>query len=92
MLTFEWDNRKAGANLAKHRVSFTEASTAFGDTTAITIPDPAHSQTEIRFLILGRSHLGRLLVVSHTERGDNFRIISARPASRRERKQYESHD
>ena len=90
MLTFEWDNRKAGANLSKHGISFTEASTVFGDAAAITIPDPAHSQAEIRCIILGQSHLGRLLVVSHTERGDNLRIISARPASRRERKQYES--
>jgi uncharacterized DUF497 family protein len=89
MLTFEWDANKAASNLAKHAVSFEEAATVFGDPVSITIPDPAHSQIEVRFVILGRSHHGRLLVVVHTERGDNIRIISARLASRHERKQYE---
>ncbi len=89
MLTFEWDANKARANLTKHAVSFQEATTVFGDPLSLTIPDPAHSQTESRFIILGRSHQGRILVVVHTERGDNVRIISARQASRRERKQYE---
>jgi uncharacterized DUF497 family protein len=89
VLTFEWDANKAGSNLAKHRVSFEEAATVFGDPLSMTIFDPAHSQTEDRFIILGRSHLDKLLVVVHTERGDNIRIISARRASRRERKQYE---
>jgi hypothetical protein len=89
MLTFEWDANKAAANLAKHAVGFPEASTVFGDARSLTIPDPAHSQVEERFIILGRSHGGTLLVVVHTERGDNIRIISARPASRRERKDYE---
>jgi uncharacterized DUF497 family protein len=56
---------------------------------SITIPDPAHSQIETRFIILRRSHQGKLLVVIHTERGDNIRIISARHAGRRERKSYE---
>ena len=89
MLTFEWDTNKARANLAKHAVSFQEATTVFGDPVSVTIPDPAHSQAENRFIILGRSYQGRILVVVHTERGDNIRVISARPASRRERKQYE---
>jgi uncharacterized protein len=89
MLTFEWDANKAGLNLAKHSVSFEEAATVFGNPASMTIPDPAHSQIEVRFVIVGRSHHGRLLVVVHTERGDNIRIISARLASRRERKQYE---
>ena len=89
MLTFEWDANKAGDNLAKHAVSFQEATTVFGDSFSLTIPDPAHSQAENRFIILGRSHQGRLLVVVHTERGDNIRVISARPVSRRERKDYE---
>ena len=89
MLTFEWDANKARANLAKHAVSFQEATTVFGDPVSITVPDPAHSQAESRFIILGRAHQGRILVVVHTERGDNVRIISARPASRRERKQHE---
>jgi len=65
---------------------FEEAATVFGDPLSVTIFDPAHSQTEDRFIILGRSHLDKLLVVVHTERGDNIRIISARRASRRERK------
>jgi uncharacterized DUF497 family protein len=89
MLTFEWDANKARANLAKHAVSFQEATTVFGDPASVTIPDPAHSQAENRFIILGRSHSGRILVVVHTERGDNIRVISARPAGRRERKHYE---
>ena len=89
MLTFESNAAKAAANLAKHGVSFEEAATVFGDPRSVTIPDPAHSQAEDRFVILGRSHLDKLLVVVHTERGDNIRIISARRASRRERKFYE---
>jgi uncharacterized protein len=89
MLTFEWDANKAESNLAKHAVSFEEGATVFGDPVSITIPDPMHSKTETRFIILCRSHPGRLLVVIHTERGDNIRIISARHASQRERKQYE---
>ena len=88
-LHFEWDSRKAAANVAKHRVSFEEASTVFGDPKSLTIPDPAHSDVEKRFILLGRSHVGQLLVVVHTERGDNLRVISARPASRKERKTYE---
>jgi len=88
-LSFEWDERKAKSNLAKHGVSFEEASTVFGDPLSLTIPDPAHSQVEDRSILLGQSHQGKLLVVVHTERGDNFRIVSARRASRRERKSYE---
>lgn len=89
MLDFEWDNHKAATNRAKHGVSFAEASTVFGDPLSLTIPDPAHSDVEERFIILGHSHQQRLLVVVHTERGDNVRIISARRASNRERKTYE---
>jgi len=88
-LSFEWDENKARSNLAKHHVSFEEASTVFGDPLSLTIPDPAHSRAEDRFVIVGKSHQHRLLVVVHTERGDNIRIISARRASRRERKNYE---
>ena len=62
----------------------------FADPLSLTIPDPAHSQAEDRFIILGQSHRKRLLVVVHTERGDSIRIISARRASRRERKNYEA--
>ena len=85
----EWDEPKAKSNLAKHGVSFEEASTVFGDPLSLTISDPAHSQTETRFVVLGLSHQRKLLVVVHTERGDNIRIISARRASRAERKCYE---
>ena len=88
-LHFEWDEAKAGSNFAKHGVSFEEASTVFGDPLSLTIPDPAHSQREDRWIVLGHSHQRRLLVVVHTERGDNIRIISARRASRHERKSYE---
>ena len=88
-LTFEWDENKAVSNLAKHGVRFEEASTIFGDTNALTIADPAHSFVEERKIIMGWSINERILVAVFTERGDNIRIISARPASRKERKQYE---
>ena len=88
-LSFEWDENKAKSNLAKHGVSFEEASTVFGDPMSLTVPDPAHSQAEDRFIIIGQSHLRKLLVVVHTERGDNIRVVSARRASRKERKTYE---
>lgn len=89
-LSFQWDENKARTNLAKHGVSFAEAATVFADPLSLTIPDPAHSQTEERFIVLGHSHQRKLLVVVHTERGDTLRIISARRASRRERKSYEA--
>jgi len=88
-LSFEWDDNKAKLNVTKHRVTFGEASTVFGDPLSLTIPDPAHSQFELRFVIIGHSHQRKLLVVVHTQRGDNIRIISARRATRRERKTYE---
>ena len=88
-LSFEWDQNKAKINLATHGVAFEEAATVFGDSLSLTIPDPVHSQVEHRWIVVGQSHQSRLLVVVHTERGDNIRIISARLASRRERKQYE---
>ena len=88
-LTFEWDSRKARSNLAKHDVGFEEASTIFGDSLSLTIPDPEHSQMENRYITMGIAFNGKLLVVVHTDRGDNIRIISARRASRQERKVYE---
>ena len=88
-LTFEWDPRKARSNLAKHGVGFEEASTVFGDLLSLTIPDPDHSRTEERQVTMGTAFTGKLLVVVHTERGDNIRIISARRASRREQRSYE---
>jgi len=91
-LNFEWDPDKDEANAHKHGVTFEEASTAFGDPLSVTIPNPEHSEREVRFLLLGRSSTGRLLVVAHTERGERIRIISARPATRRERRDYEQGD
>ena len=88
-LTFEWDLRKARSNLAKHDVGCEEASTIFGDPLSLTIPDPEHSQRENRYVTIGRAFNGKLFVVVHTDRSDNIRIISARRASRRERKFYE---
>ena len=88
-LTFTWDPDKAASNLAKHRVSFEEASTIFGDPLSITILDPDYSDQEERFVLIGESHRGRLLVVSHTESEDNIRIINARAATKRERQDYE---
>ncbi|HYW08386.1 MAG TPA: BrnT family toxin [Longimicrobium sp.] len=91
-LSFEWDSAKDETSTRKHGVSFEEASTAFGDPLSVTIPDPEHSEREVRFLLLGRSDAGRLLVVAHTERGQRIRIISARPAMRHERRDYEESD
>ena len=88
-MEFEWDPEKAKRNVAKHGISFTEAATVFGDPLAVTHFDPDHTQEEERFLTFGHSSAGRLLVVSHTDRGERTRIISARPATRTERKQYE---
>ena len=88
-LLFEWDRKKARSNLAKHRVSFDEASTAFRDALSITISDPLHSEDEDRFVLIGYSNRSRLLVVVHTDRGDRIRIISARPATKRERIRHE---
>ena len=90
-IEFEWDATKAQANLRKHGVAFEEAASAFADPLSITIPDPLHSQGEDRFVLLGRSHSGRVLVVVHVERGDSIRVISARAATRKERKTYEAH-
>jgi uncharacterized DUF497 family protein len=88
-LQFTWDSKKAAANLRKHRVGFPEAATAFADPHSITVPDPDHSISEERFVLLGQSDRRRLVVVAHVERGDLIRIISARLASRRERNTYE---
>jgi uncharacterized DUF497 family protein len=89
MLRFEWDPNKAKQNLKLHGVSFDEASTAFGDTLSLTIYDPLHSEEEDRFVLIGNSHKNRLLVVVHTERDDNIRLISVKKASKKERMQYE---
>ena len=87
--TFEWDDEKALENLKKHGVSFSEASTVFADPLSRTIPDPLHSAEEERLIILGESGLQHTLVVVHTYRGEIIRVISARNAKTRERKDYE---
>ena len=89
VMEIEWDPDKAISNLAKHGVSFREAGTVFGDPLAVTYFDPDHSEEEDRFLTFGHSSAGHLLVVSHTDREDCTRIISARWATRKERKSYE---
>ena len=88
-MNFEWDPAKARANRRKHRVTFEEAATIYGDALALTYPDPDHSISEQRFITVGMSSARRLLIVSHAARGESIRIISARKATQSERKQYE---
>ena len=88
-IRFSWNRKKAEDNLRKHHISFEEASTVFGDPLSITVDDPAHSGDESRFILLGHSISGRLLVIVHSEREGSIRIISAREATRRERRTYE---
>ena len=89
-MEFEWDQQKASKNDKKHGVSFYEATTVFADPLELTISDPDHSSGEYRFLSIGRSNSGNLLVVFYTEREQNqIRIIIARQATRQERKCYE---
>jgi uncharacterized DUF497 family protein len=85
-LQFEWDSGKAKRNRTKHGVTFEEASTVFADPLARTIHDPQHSDEEDRYVILGESNRMRLLVVCFTDREEKIRIISARLATRRERR------
>jgi len=87
--SFSWDSRKAASNLAKHGVSFREAETVFGDPLGHIITDPRHSADEDRYVLLGLSYRQQLLAVMFTERSDQIRIISARRATRRERRDYE---
>jgi len=88
-IEFEWEAAKAETNLAKHRVSFDEAVSAFYDALSVTIPDPDHSVNEQRFLLIGMTVTRRLVVVAHTNSGRRVRIINARRATRRERASYE---
>lgn len=87
---FEWDLKKATANKRKHGISFEEATSALRDPFSATAHDPDHSENELRFVSFGVSSLGRLLTVSHTERGNAARIISARLATNTERQIYEN--
>lgn len=86
--SFEWDSQKAKKNLAKHKVSFEEAATVFHDPMFITVVDDEHSLDEERYITLGLSNRGRLVMVAHTDRTDMIRIISARPATKQEEKFY----
>jgi hypothetical protein len=88
-MKIKWDPRKAKSNLKKHGVSFEEAATALSDPMAATGADPDHSITEGRYVTFGVSEKGRLVVVSHTEKDETIRIISARKASKGERELYE---
>lgn len=88
-MQFEWDPVKAAANLKRHRVTFHEAAAVLNDPLSTTFPDEAHSEDEARFVTIGTSRRGSVLVVAHTERNDTVRIISARRATRREREFYE---
>ena len=87
---FDWDEEKARSNLTKHGVSFDEATSVFDDPLFLTFADPAHSIQEQRFIMMGESARGRLLVVSYTDRAGTTRLISARLATRKERQAYES--
>ncbi|MGH9432780.1 MAG: BrnT family toxin [Terriglobia bacterium] len=88
-MEFEWDASKAAKNLRKHKVSFHEAATVFGDFLSTTAADPAHSAGEHRYITVGMSNSERLLMVAHAERGGRIRIISARTLSGSERRAYE---
>ncbi len=88
-MEFEWNKRKAKANLAKHGVAFDEATSVFQDPLFIDFFDPDHSDEEERDIIIGQSQSGRLLVVSYTERSSKTRLISAREATSKEREAYE---
>ena len=89
LLEFGWDAKKAASNLRKHHISFREAAMVFNDVLAFTYDDSAHSHGEPRYVTIGMSNQGRVLVVAHTTRGELVRIISARKATRPERKTYE---
>lgn len=89
-LEFSWDERKALQNARRHGVRFEEAATAFIDPLGRVYDDPDHSETEARFILVGHSLAGRLLLVVHAEKGDTIRIISARRPTPRERAEYEA--
>ena len=89
MLQFEWDPDKAVRNFEKHGVSFQDAATVFGDKLSYTFDDPDHSDEELRFLTVGFSQTGKLLIIAHADRNDKVRIISAREVTKRERRFFE---
>ena len=90
-MEFKWDKNKAEHNHKKHGIKFSDATTVFGDPLEVTINDPEHSKGEYRFLSIGKTRQGQLLVVSYTEEEQNhIRIISARQATKKEQKNYEN--
>ena len=89
-MRFEWDKNKAKANLQKHQVSFEEAESVFDDPLSLTINDEPHSHNEKRYITVGESKVGRLILVCHTIGAENVRIISARKPTRGERQDYEN--
>ena len=91
-MEFEWNEEKAEKNLAKHRAAFDEATTVFDDPLHVDFYDPDHSDEEERYLIVGKSRRGRLLILSYMERGDAVRLISAREATPAERRTYEGRE
>ena len=88
-MKLEWDENKAAVNLSKHGISFDEAKTVFDDSLYVDFYDPDHSYDEHRYIIVGESKRGRLLIVSYTERDNAIRLISARKVTQREREAYE---
>jgi len=90
-LRFHWDQVKEAANAAKHGVTFDEATSVFNDPLSKVLPDPINSPGEDRAIMMGHTNQGRLLLVVFTDRADLIRIISAREANRRERREYEEH-
>ena len=91
-MNFEWDPGKAAQNRRKHEIAFYEAATVFGDPSAPTYPEPGHSISEQRFITVGSSNTGRLLIVAHADRGEKIRIISARKTTMGERNEYDQQD
>ena len=88
-MEFEWDPQKAKSNLSKHDISFEEAKTVFEDLLYVDFYDPDHSEAEHRYILIGESSRNRLLLVAYTERGDKIRLISARLATKQEKKAYQ---
>lgn len=91
MQGFEWDEEKAALNLRKHGVSFEEAESVFMDSFGLEEPDEEHSQTEVRWVLIGLSLSLRVLVTVYTERGSKIRLISSRKANAKERKEYQAY-
>lgn len=92
LLEFDWDPKKAASNLRKHRVSFEEAASVFNDELATVYEDPDHSHHERRYLSIGASERGRLLIIAYSYRGVKVRIINARQGTKQEREMYEEED